>query len=230
MPLETYARLVTFLMYFSLNIRQMEITVENVDLFYRSGRGKSVQFYTLDRELNDIFQTTLPAEYNPYSLVCATVTAQNAFLHIEGQMDNFLELRENGFDRFYLRSKALTPDLKLPDDILSGSENGRFEQYYAYKGLIEIMPGWSNQGNLEGSSLSFIDKLFLIDEPEVIYENADYLIIYKKLEKSIKTILRYKTKHHWLDGRTVVSKVNNVSEAFANAVKSGKISVKFEIV
>lgn len=210
----------------------MQVTLNNIKSFYKSGRGRLTQCFITDEEMNDILLNDLPKDHGPYSLIATTFIEgkPGSFLHVKTDSGEFLDLRKTGFKRFFLSDAALIPELEVPNGTLDGTENGDFVQYYFYKGCINISHGWVVNGYNEETLLSMVDKFVLLDDPDQLFENKLSLKIYKILVKRINEILKFKSRDTLLDGRISTSKTKTISQGFADRVRSGLFKVKFEII
>lgn len=208
------------------------LEVSNIQQYFKSGRGVTFQFYITDEELQRILSEKLPKEYEPYSLICYKYEGDAAYLFREKPMADFIGTRSKDYERFYLRSCKLTPKIEVPADPVKSSERrAALQKYYLYNGFIDIQHGFKLQHKFfSESSIGLIEKYYLKSDPDNLLINEGYASVFNALKKGIKKVLKFKSKQTWQDGRINVSKSNNVSEGFAEAVKEGKLITDIEVV
>ncbi len=176
-----------------------------------------------------MLNSKLPDEFAPYSLIYSIRNDRRKIFSFEQRsVSDFVKLRIEGVSRFYLRSHVLTAHIADQETVPYGAQ-GDYQTYLMYNGLIDLQHGIVRNGKIEQSHLGFIDKYFKADEPEEIYDNKEYLKIYKGFVRALKSVLKAKSKQVWLDGREFISKTNDMSEGFASKIKRKEILASVEI-
>jgi hypothetical protein len=205
------------------------LLLKEIQNYFRAGGGKNFGFYITTTEMYSAIMA-LPTKFQPYTLIASRCIDLNLYSYLEIEITDFLKLSGEGYDRFYLRSAAISIDLDLSSQSMNGEENAKFQKYYLYNGLIDIQHGMKQEGKIIESSISMIDQYFIIGEPEKVFSNSDYLEIFKHLQTKIKSTLKYNSKTPLLNGNFLFSKQKNVSEEFASCLKSGKLLANIKIV
>ena len=200
--------------------------------YYRAGRGKVMECYITDEELNEILNTGLPAVYEAFTLIVVEWDGDKTFYHKECTPGEFLELRKKGIERFYLRSKKLTPEIELPADPVSGgTANSNLQKAYLYNGLLDIQHGFLLEKKyFQKTTIGFIDKYFPVGQPEQVTTNAGYDEVFRAIRKKITPLLKFKSKTVLKDGRVFPAKKADVTTGFNNGVMNNTIVTNIEIV
>lgn len=207
------------------------VDISKIKEYYKSGRGTTFQYYITDQELQSILLEKLSKEYEPYSLICYKNDGNGLFFFQEEMIGNFNEARAKNYDTFFLRSLKITPDIIIPfEPVVSAERRSELQSYYIYNGLIEIQHGFKLKHKyFYESSIGVIGKYYNINSPDKLFENEDYTKVFNVLKKNIKHVLKYRSKEILASGRVSVSKVNNVSQGFAEGIKAGTLISYIEI-
>jgi len=173
--------------------------IEDVDSWFRLGRGHSFEFYATDNEVQEWLLTILSAEYAPYRLVGedsikeGKVYVQHPF---SCEVAEFLRCRQAAGElctQFWLLSTVLTPELPL-------QPGAWLTAMYSYNGLINLQHGWMQREPVHrtrplaktASSIGLVDRVYHRDTNEVRQHEA-YLRLFNAMKRAIRKSLVYTT-------------------------------------
>lgn len=180
------------------------------DLAYwqRYGRGRSLEFFSVDEEIAKWLTTSLPAKYAPYELVGEDRIKQGdeyIAYPFRCNPEKFIECvsdRSKERTRFWIWSQFLTPDL----DFKMGAS---FTKHLSLSGLVHIQHGSRIRvrnprdpavpKERVATYIGIVDRIFN-NQTESIYEHTEYLEIYKSLHRTIKKELVYSSWAKFMDG------------------------------
>ena len=179
---------------------ERQLFIENPDGWFRLGRGKSLQFFATDEEVQQWLNEALPSEYAPYFLVSTDLVKEGKdYVQSPFQCDiaDFLKCqREKAAKRrinFWIWSKILTPDLSL--------RHGTWvTAALSLNGLVHLQHGsiFAPQKGADPahtlyrdvSSIGLVHRVQHVETGEIrVYE--DYLRVFEKLRRRIKKSLVY---------------------------------------
>jgi hypothetical protein len=185
----------------------------------RAGRGRSLQFFATDEEVERLLSDVLPEEYEPFLLVGVDVCRQgDGYVRrpFEFKIRDFRLALESPQGRrwsFFLGSGRLTPQLRadeLPAD----------EAVFSLSGLVHLQHGRQHRGLWTESSIGVVDRVRNIDTGEV-REHERYLGIYKTLESASRKILKYPAIQKFADGHEEIVKTIGFSSGMAKLHAQG---------
>jgi len=170
---------------------------EDVDSWFRLGRGHGFEFYATDNEVQEWLLTILPAEYAPYRLVGAD-SIKEGRIYVEHpfscKVGEFLQCRQAVGElrtQFWLLSTVLTPALPL-------QPGAWLTAMYSYNGLINIQHGWMQRDPVHRtrplaktvSAIGLVDRVYHRDTNEVRRHEA-YLHLFNIMKRAIRKSLVY---------------------------------------
>lgn len=191
----------------------------------RAGHGRSFQFYVTNEEFRKIIEQNLLEEYSPYSLLTVDLVKRPERYRqklCEFGIGQFLELRKEGFDTFYLRSKILTPMIPL-------GEYDHIEGDLVVNGLVDVTQGmYFEKGGWQPSSLGIVHRV--IDEKTgAVIAHKEYDRIFAALKRAAKKLLRYDLIQHLPNGESYPLKGIRMSEEFAKLMAAGEVKTNVSI-
>ena len=197
--------------------------------WYRVGRGRVIQFYATDEEFFQVLESSLPGEFEPYSMIVNEMVKEGKiYVQVPSvfTIDRFLDYRSRGFWKFYILSRLLMPDFKV--------ERGLgVDPKCSLSGLIEVQHGRMTRKDQQDSNSSLVlcdSNIGLVDKVEneetgEVIKYEDSLKIFKALKKVAKRILCYTSIETWKDGRTFESKSILMSEGIVEKYRAGEIDL-----
>ncbi len=171
-----------------------------------------------------MLKNSLLEKYSPYCLVCYNKDSNDFYYEVP--IVDFLKERHKGVWEFFIVSKSVSPNYELFDN---KDDRLDYLRYLSLNGCLSLLHGRIVKGIIDESAFMCIDKYAKINNPDKIYYNLEYLEIYEALIKSLKKILKYRSKLIWLDGRVSLSKTKMISEEFAKGLKNGNFKAKIEL-
>jgi hypothetical protein len=199
-----------------------ERTIYDVDNWYRVGRGKVLQFFATDDEVQEWLLTMLPSGYGPYTLVGADLVKVDKKRYVE----KGFEFDITGFKKaiyekecprwqYWIRSKVLTPELDF-------SRHKMITWILSYSGLVGLDHGSFVKGmGRDASSIAIVEKVANKETGEII-KHKEYLKIYKILARQIKNQLCYSSFWKFKNGTEREDfKLQLMTEKAVEAYKSG---------
>jgi hypothetical protein len=170
------------------------VLVTEIENWRRKGRGRTLQFFATDNEVQHWLNNELPVEYQPYKLVGAdkVKTGRSYSEHpfvcdIEQFLDCLYEADTHRFN-FWIWSQSLSPELSLE----SGTS---LTGYLAFNGLVLVQHGSMIRPRVPRdpaisryraeSAIGIVDTIQHRETGETLTHSA-YLQIYIKLRKAIK--------------------------------------------
>lgn len=208
------------------------LSVTNIQRYFKAGKGRVFTFYITDEEMSDVLLTALAEGGIPYTLLSYSYDGDKTFYFKEVPLEEFIALRKDGYDRFYLRNCKIMPHLDIPSTpVIGGKLRTDYVKFFLYNGLIDIQHGFMFEHKyFSESSIGLIDKYYHPDNPSAVFENRESSDVFNKMKKNITWRLKFRSKETWLDGSIFIANKNNVSEGFSEAVKEKRIQTKIEIV
>jgi len=174
----------------------------------RSTRGKELQFFATDMEMQHWLLNSLPKEYEPYALVGIDVVKVGKIYRrvpFELSLPEFrLSLESSHRHQFWIWSKSLTPDV---ESCLSHGDD--LDALLSVNGLVSVRHGAKVvQRRIHGTVVGRdVSRISIVDQihntvTHNTYEHRDYLKVFMSLFNEIRPLLCYSTIHHFLDGTT----------------------------
>jgi hypothetical protein len=182
------------------------MTILQADEWERVGRGRTLQFFCTDQEIQQWLIDGLPTDYAPYRLVGYDMVKSDRtyrMVPFECEVDSLQEcIRQSEGERseFFIQSQQLTA---LPP--LSPGAN--IAAVYSYNGLIRLQHGVLNREGLAPSRIGIVDRVCHIASGEVV-DHKEYLSIYNRLRRRIDKERRYATIIRFRDGQELESDRN----------------------
>jgi len=190
----------------------------DTNTWFRTSRGKVLQFYALDEEVEVALSDALLSKYGPYIIAGSVMVKQDKRYIQEAffcGLEEFRELRKKGLWKFFVLSKELTPDLKVaPGDDVSA--------ILSLNGLVNLQQGLITKGKWCDSSIGVVNRVANSVTNEGLYHEG-YVEIFNALKRRLKKILVYTTVSTWLTGERHESKSILMSEGFAEKCRRGEI-------
>ena len=175
------------------------LNIYGVDRWTRFGRGKELQFFATDAEVENWLITSLPAIYGPYQLIgCDLIKENGAFVEYPFRCDIscFRKCRQgkNNGPRyeFWIHSEALTPGLSF-------EFGSRMCALCALNGLVLIQHGFLHRGRKDASRIAVVDTIRDSETMEIKH-HRDYDQVFRSLFKVIKKSLVYSSIQRFADG------------------------------
>ena len=180
--------------------------IYDVNEWRRLGRGKDLQFFATDDEVQDWLIKALPKKYAPYTLIgVESVKAGKIYIREPFELDVTELKRAMHWGnkvrwQFWIRSKIITPELNF-------SKQMRITWVFSYTGLVELQHGSNirhyglNTKELyrDASSIGVVDKV-INDATGDIKHHKEYLRIFNSLKRQIKKRLCYSSIHTFKNG------------------------------
>lgn len=172
----------------------------------RAGRGKTLQFFAVDQEVQRWLLENLPSEYAPYDLITFDRIQDG-----QGYMDHAFSCGIEALSQclnpppqprynVWIRSQTLTPQIPVWRGFM-------LEQFFSYNGLVLLQHGLMVRDSRtspermcrEVSRIGIVDRIQHQVSGE-IREHKEYLRIYKSLHKAIAKELVYSSIIWDVDG------------------------------
>jgi hypothetical protein len=180
-----------------------KIPIYDVDNWHRVGRGRVLQFFATDDEIQEWLLSALPPEYGPYTLVGADLVQIEKKKYIQKGFEFGIdELKRAMYEQdetrweYWIRSKVITPQLDF-------SRHKMISWILSYSGLVGLHHGSYNKNKwvdgLDASSIGIVDQVNNDKTGEKI-QHKEYLNIFKKLNREIKNHLCYSSFWKYKDG------------------------------
>jgi len=177
----------------------LQDVIYDVDNWFRIGRGRELQFFATDDEVQSWLLNFLPEEYAPYSLVGADLIKKGKIYIEQGFEFDISELEKAMYEKdetrwhYWIRSKVLTPELRL----ITGE---RITWTLSYSGLVSLQHGreLQNMGR-DASSIGIVERV-KNEKTGEIRHHKDYLRIFNSLKRKVKRTLCYSTIHKFKNG------------------------------
>jgi hypothetical protein len=196
--------------------------ITDLDSWARAGRGRSLQFFCTDAEMQDWLNTCLPARYSPYHLVGVDkVREGHAYVDrtFGCEVSDLLQCMQGSVGerwQFWIWSDKLTPGLHL---YLPRSE--RPDVLCSLNGLVLVQHGL-RRGNLRDASAIGINDQVENSLTGELREHAGYLELFKALRKAIEKSLCYATIQRFRDGHEEEdARVRRMTMEAARAYQAG---------
>lgn len=174
----------------------------SVNKWRRLGRGRVLQFFATDDEVQQWLLEGLSKKWAPYTLVVVDFTGYGESHMEKGVEFGIEELKRAMYElyevkwQFWIRSMVITPELDL-------SPHRRLTRMFSCIGLVELQHGSYNKNRwVEGqnaSSIGIVDKV-INDATDKVIEHKDYLKVFNALKKRIKKDLCYSSFWKYKDG------------------------------
>jgi hypothetical protein len=171
--------------------------ITDVQHWVRVGRGRSLQFFATDEEVQS-WLCHLPEKYKPYYIVgFDRVKAERTYVDqfFRCEMSALLECmnaREPKRWNFWIQSEAITPDIER------GYE-GWLDLLFTRNGLVHLQHGMIRKDRRDASSVGIVDKVRNLNTG-ALQEHQEYLEVFYALRKLIKKALCYSAIVHFPDG------------------------------
>jgi hypothetical protein len=166
--------------------------------WHRVGRGKEIQFFATDGEVQEWLRSGLPGEAEPYVMV-ATREGQQL---IVATPSNFLELRSSSDPariQFWIASESISG---LLPDLSTLTPLPLADAVCAVNGFLLLQHGRMFE-NAQDVSRVAITNVVRNSETGEERTHREYLSIFKSLAGRIAQDLRYSTIRRQADGREV---------------------------
>jgi hypothetical protein len=174
--------------------------IYDVDQWCRVGRGKELQFFATDSEVQEWLLRCLPSANRPYSLVGEDLIPFDkrhyAPKPFRFELSEFPQCvyRSTGDTRFnfWIHSDRLTPGLRLDQRASPGA-------ICSLNGLLLLQHGSCLDGRRDASRIAIVDRVqhAITGETRHYY---DYLVVFKHLRKIIRRALIYSSMQTFADG------------------------------
>ena len=202
----------------------VEEPVYAVKEWRRLGRGRGLDFYATDDEVQRWLIEGLPAHSAPYTLVTIKTTGYRETYLEQGVEFGIEELKKAMYEldkvrwQYWIRSKMITPELEL-------SPNRRLTWVLSFSGLVELQHGLYNKNRwVEGrdaSSIGIVDRV-INDATGAMIEHKGYLKIFNALRKRVKKDLCYSSFWKYKDGSELEEfKLRLMTEGAVRAYEEG---------
>ena len=174
--------------------------IVDTEAWERVGRGKGLQFFATDEEMQGWVSGCTPERYRPYYLVGSDLVreggayVQRPFRYPSDELIRCLREAPEGSARFdaFLMSERLTPAL--------GLRRGMDVQgICAFNGFVLLQHGRVRDGRRESSSVAIVHRVRNLDTGEE-RRNERYLEVYEALRKAIRKALVYSSIQTGPDG------------------------------
>jgi hypothetical protein len=208
-------------------MEQSIINIENLDRWERVGRGRTLQFFATDEEVQGWLVHALPPEYAPYHLVGVDIVKEDRLYveqpfmcEISALLQCMQGLEEPRYD-FWIWSEILTSTLPL--------QGGAWlTKFFSFNGLINLQHGsmirdYSDPSRRicrAASSIGLVDRVRNLDTGEERHHEG-YLRIYKALHKTIKKALVYSSIIRFPDGHEEEDTHLRMTEAAVHSCQAG---------
>jgi hypothetical protein len=177
--------------------------IYDVDSWSRVGRGRVLQFFATDDEVQEWLLCALPAEYEPYTLVGADLVQVEKKKFVEKGFEfDIDELKKAMYEgdkirwQYWIRSKVITPELDF-------SRHKMISWILSYSGLVGLQHGSYNKNKwVEGqsaSSIGIVDQIKNDETGEKVH-HKEYVNVFRKLNREIKKHLCYSSFWKYKDG------------------------------
>jgi hypothetical protein len=176
--------------------------------WFRIG-GHRFQFFALEQEVQQWLATDLPSHDGPYTII---VVGQLK----EHPVSDLYKLYRAGRSQFFLRSKALTPDINITRRPFISSYENSLDIQLGFSGLILLQ-----FSQLGPHSISLVDKV-LHSPTDRIFLHDEYLPLYSSLKRIFRKRLVYKVKQWNRMGSRADWKQSMMTELMADLVEKGK--------
>ena len=156
----------------------------------RFKRGKMLQFFASDEEVQVWLDTGLLAQYAPYFIAYSRLQYDGTPGDVVDWIgpEDFLRVRETlpGVSRFWVGSELLSG--QLPEAFAKG----RPDPLFAVNGLLLLQHGFIFKGRIDASAIGITDRIERVENHEV-RTHQEYVQIFQNLSSRIKRDLRYST-------------------------------------
>lgn len=173
--------------------------IYDVNEWRRLGKGRVVEFFATDDEVQTWLIEGLPNEYHPYTLVGVDLVKvgrtyiENGFEFEVRELKKAMYKTDAVRSHFWIRSKVITPEL----DFLKQT---RITWVLSYTGFVNLQHGAyiKNMGR-PASSIGIVDKV-INDATGEVRHHKEYLRIFNSLKRLIKKSLCYSSIHTFKNG------------------------------
>lgn len=180
--------------------------LDNLDDWQRAGRGRVLQFFATDEEVQRWLIAALPSEYAPYLLIGVDLVKEGRIFvekPFQCEVSSLLDCMQLGIEprfKFWIWSKVLIPNPPLKTE-------RQLSRWLSFNGLVLLQHGRtitdktdpSRQVCRSASSIGMVDKVVNIRTGET-RQFEGYLKIYKKIHKAISKSLMYSSIVRFRDG------------------------------
>lgn len=184
----------------------------------RYSRGRGIDFYATDEEVESVLKECLLPRYAPYLLVGSSSVKEGA-KYIQKpfsfEVEQFSELRRRGEWHFFFRSMKITPEMRF-------SYGEDVSAIMSLSGLVHLQHGSMNGKRWSASSIGIVDKVENTQTHELML-HKEYLEVFYALKKGIRKLLLYPTVKMYSDGRVFKSKSVLMSQRMAEKYRKGEI-------
>jgi hypothetical protein len=171
--------------------------IQDHDRWMRVGKGRELQFFATDEEVQAWLVHALPPQYAPYHLVGADKVKQDRFFTeapFECEIFSLINCMRGTEDvryNFWIRSEVLTPKLPL-------TQGFGLTKLFSYNGLVLLQHGLMLRNLYEfgqplkraASRIAVVDKVRNLETGEGRHHQG-YLEVYKALHRTISQALIY---------------------------------------
>lgn len=165
----------------------------------RVGRGKELQFFATDQDIEEWLSDGLASEYQPYEAVeirSDELSSAPAARRIPlASLANHLATRPD-FANVWLRSRAIPDTFKLEE-----VDATQLEDACACNGYVILQHGLMFRGKKDVSRIAIIEEIAHAANPELRIKHAEYRKVFRSLARRIEQGLAYGTVWTYPDGR-----------------------------
>jgi hypothetical protein len=205
-----------------------EPITEDLDNWNRIGRGRTLQFFATDDEVQHWLKTALPPEYAPYTLVGTDKVRVDRRRYIDQpfrcelvELVQCMHAIQTPRYNFWILSEVLTPGLLL-------EPRPGVDRILSFNGLILLQHGLMLKDyrdpiqsiKQDASSIGIVDRVVnLKTGEERFYE--DYSKIYEQLHKTISKDLIYSSIVSFREGGEKETLLKRMTEGAVRNYQSG---------
>jgi hypothetical protein len=163
----------------------------------RVGRGRVLQFFATDEEVQAWLNSALPPAYAPYGLIRQEyrIRGQRRLPIVTYSVSDFIDClgkRDPPSTHFHIWSEVLSFDLL-------GDPCDDVGALCSLNGLPAVDHGHVRKGKQEGSAISIVDRVRNKTTGE-LRDHSEYRKVYNSLVRVIKKSLCYSTINRFADG------------------------------
>jgi hypothetical protein len=194
--------------------------IKDVDQWQRAGRGRVLQFFATDAEVQEWLIGHLPNQYAPFYLVGSDLVPEGS-VYVEQpfqcEVAALLECMSGPVRRrwkFRIWSEVLTPGLEL-------RRGEPIDTICSYNGLVGLQHGLMTRDQKNSSSIGITHRVQNMYTGQLVQHDG-YLQIFDALRRAIEKKLCYATIYRGLDGSESESRrVERWTEAAVREWESG---------
>lgn len=206
------------------------INLQDINYWDRASMGKVIQVLIMAEELEKLLIECFPPSEARYSLIAYDWDKNITFNYFEAEISELASLVDRGYVTFFLRNHKITPILEMPaNPIVGGALRSDINKWLMYLGMIDIdcSVGSTTYQLIPSctTSIGHIDKCGDIRVPSQIIVNEEYTKMFLRIKKLLSKKLHYHSILKMTTGQMIRSKKADVSDGFANAVRSGKLKL-----